>query len=70
MTEEQRREQAIAALPGSLERALDVLTADEAVCGWLGPELLNAYVRLKKSEIAAVKGQSDEVICSRYAAAY
>jgi glutamine synthetase len=70
MTEEQRRERGIATLPGSLQQALDILTADETVCGWLGPELLGAYVRLKRSEIAAVKGQSDEVICARYAAAY
>jgi glutamine synthetase len=70
MTEEQRRERGIAALPGSLQQALDILTADETVCGWLGPELLNAYVRLKKSEIAAADGQSDEAICARYAAAY
>jgi glutamine synthetase len=68
MTEAQRRK--IATLPGSLEQALDFLTVNETVCGWLGPEFRDAYVRLKRSEISAVKGLSDEAICSRYAAAY
>jgi len=70
MTEEQRRECNIATLPRSLGQALDALTADKTVCGWLGPELLDAYVRLKRSEIAAVEGHSQEAICSRYAAIY
>jgi glutamine synthetase len=70
MTDEERRASGVATLPGSLEQALDALKADETVCGWLGGTLLDAYVRLKMSEIAAVKGHSDEAICSRYAAAY
>jgi len=70
MTEEQRRECGISTLPHSLEQALDALTHNEAVCTWLGPELLDAYVRLKRSEIMSVRGQSDETVCSRYAAAY
>jgi glutamine synthetase len=70
MTEEQRRECGISTLPHSLEQALDALTHNEAVCTWLGPELLDAYVRLKRSEIMSVRGQSDETICSRYVAAY
>jgi len=70
MTEEQRRECGISTLPHSLEQALDALTHNEAVCTWLGPELLDAYVRLKRSEIMSVRGQSDETVCSRYVAAY
>jgi glutamine synthetase len=70
MTEEERRDRGIETLPGSLEAALARLEASETVGGWLGPELLNAYVRLKRSEIEAVKGQSNEAICARYAAAY
>ncbi|SEC45397.1 glutamine synthetase [Rhizobiales bacterium GAS188] len=70
MTDEERRALGLEPLPGSLEQALDLLKADETVCGWLGPELLDAYLRLKRSEIGAVKGQSDEAICARYADAY
>jgi hypothetical protein len=32
--------------------------------------LLDAYTRLKMSELDAVRGQSDKDICARYAAAY
>jgi len=70
MTEQERQACGAIALPVSLEQALERLKADEVVCGWLGSEFLEVYLRLKMSEIAAVKGQSDEAICSRYAAAY
>jgi glutamine synthetase len=70
MTDDERRAIGLMALPGSLERALELLKANQTVSGWLGPEFLDAYLRLKMSEIGAVKGQSDEEICSRYAAAY
>jgi glutamine synthetase len=70
MTEEQRRECKIATLPSSLAEALDILAGNATVCAFLEPTLLDAYVRLKRSEIAAVKGQSNEAICARYVAAY
>jgi len=70
MTEEQRRELGIATLPGSLAQALVLLEASETVRGWLGPQFSDAYIRLRRSEIAAVRDQSDEAICARYAAAY
>jgi glutamine synthetase len=70
MTEEQRQAAGISNLPGSLGEALELLEASEPVRGWLGGELLDAYVRLKRSEIAAVEGESEEAICARYAAAY
>jgi glutamine synthetase len=70
MTDDERRALGLTPLPGSLERALDLLKANQTVSGWLGPEFLDAYVRLKMSEIGAAKEQSDEEICSRYMAAY
>jgi len=70
MTEEQRRELGIATLPGSLAQALDLLEASETVRHWLGPQFFDAYLRLRRSEIAAVRDQSDEAICARYTAAY
>jgi glutamine synthetase len=70
MTETERRAAGITTLPGSLVAALDVLKASEAARAWLGQELLEAYMRLKLSELGAVKGESDEAICARYAAAY
>ena len=70
MTDEQRAAAGIANLPGSLGEALELLQGDVSAREWLGPEFLDAYVRLKKSEISAVEGESDEAICARYAAAY
>jgi glutamine synthetase len=70
LTEEQRRELGIATLPGSLAQALDLLEASETVRRWLGPQFFDAYIRLRRSEIAAVRDLSDEAICARYAAAY
>jgi len=70
MTDEERRALGLAPLPSSLERALDMLEADRTACDWLGSEFLDVYLRLKLSEIAAVKGESDQAICTRYAAAH
>jgi glutamine synthetase len=70
MTDEERHASGFTTLPGSLEEALDTLKDSSTVCGWLGPEFCDAYVRLKMSEIRQVKGESDEAICARYAAAY
>ena len=39
-------------------------------CVPLSAQLVSAYLRLSRSEISAVKGESDEAICARYAAAY
>jgi glutamine synthetase len=70
MTDQQRRDIGIATLPGSLAQALDLLAANVTVRGWLGPQLFDAYVRLRRSEIAAVGHLSDDAICARYAAVY
>jgi glutamine synthetase len=70
MTDEERRAIGLAPLPGSLKEAIDLLQADPVICQCLGPELLDVYLRLKRTEIDAVRGQSDEEICSRYAAVY
>ena len=70
MTLEERRAAGIADLPGSLAETLGLLEADEALRASLGPDLFSAYLRLRASEINAVKGESDEAICTRYAAAY
>jgi glutamine synthetase len=70
MTDDERRASNFTPLPSLLEQALDMLKGDETACGWLGPEFLDAYLRLKMSEVAAVRGQSEETVCSRCAAAY
>ncbi len=70
MTDEERHAFGLTILPRSLEQALDVLQASETACGWLDPELLDAYIRLKRSEIRAVEGEGEDAICARYMAVY
>ena len=57
-------------MPASLGEALDLLEASDAVRRFLGAELVGAYAMLKRSEIAALDGLTDQEICDRYAAAY
>lgn len=57
-------------LPQGLGEALELMAASPAVLGWLGPELAQAYLRLRRSEIAHVAGEDEATICARYAAAY
>jgi glutamine synthetase len=70
MTEEQRRELGIATLPETLAQALDLLEASETLHRWFSPQFFDVYLRLRRSEIAAVRDLSDEAICARYAAVY
>lgn len=58
------------ALPQSLEEALDLLAGDATIAARVGAELSEVYQRLKRSEIAALKGENEQAICARYAAAY
>lgn len=60
----------IGALPGSLDEALTALTDDKAACEWLGQELLDVYLAVKRSEIAVVQGAPPEALCERYANVY
>jgi len=57
-------------LPGSLEEALAALEADGAACDWLGAPLLEAYVSLKRAELAATSGLRLQESCARYAEVY
>ena len=59
-----------ALLPRSLDAALDALDADAQAPSWLGPDLLKAYVMLKRDEIAALEGRDAAAICARYVEVY
>jgi glutamine synthetase len=48
-----RRRRGIRRLPGSLGQALDALEADELLCEALGPLRRDAYLAVKRSEVAA-----------------
>jgi glutamine synthetase len=58
------------ALPASLAAALDVLEASHVVRDWMGPVMQDAYVMLKRNEIAALAELSEGEICARYVASY
>ena len=60
----------VGALPSSLPAALEALEADESVMGWLGPELLEAYLSLKRGELDATGAMHLTESCARYAEVY
>lgn len=57
-------------LPTTLAQALAALAADEAVRGWLGPLLYEAYASVKRAELDAAAGSDLAELCRRYAAVY
>lgn len=60
----------LAALPQSLEHALQALAENDTVRGWLGATLYEAYVGIKQSELDAVAELDLGEVCKRYAAIY
>jgi len=60
----------VGALPASLPAALEALAQDDAVHGWLGPQLYDAYVGVKRAEIDAAGEMQLEELCRRYASIY
>jgi glutamine synthetase len=60
----------VGALPETLEDALQALADDAAARAWMTPLLFDAYVSLKRGELAAVADLDLAERCRRYAAAY
>src|SRR4029077_1890559 len=60
----------VGALPSSLAGALEALAADEVARGWFAPLLYDAYVSLKRAELAAVADLDLTASCRLYADAY
>ncbi len=60
----------VGALPASLEDALQALAADDTARAWMTPQLYDAYVGVKRAELAAVAGLDVSEVCRRYAAIY
>lgn len=57
-------------LPTTLAAALDNLAASTVLREAMGPLMTEAYVMLKRAEIASLADVTDTEICDRYAAAY
>jgi glutamine synthetase len=60
----------VGALPASLDAALWALADDETARGWMTPTLYDAYVGVKRAELAAVADLDVSEVCRRYAAVY
>ncbi len=67
---EEARGFGVGALPASLEEALAALLGDAAAAAWLPPLLREAYVSLKRAEVAAAEGRELADVCRSYARVY
>jgi glutamine synthetase len=66
LSEEERRSSGVARLPSSLRAALAALRADDAARAWFPKDLLEAYLLVKETEIAACSRLATEEVCGRY----
>ena len=57
-------------LPASLPEALQRLEATRAAAAWLGPDVLDAYLRFKRAEFHGLEAQDETEVCRRYAEFY
>lgn len=60
----------VGALPRTLADALEALETDATARGWLGSELHDAYVSVKRAELAEVAKLDLQETCRRYASVY
>jgi glutamine synthetase len=60
----------VGALPASLEESLRALDEDGTVRGWMTPLLYEAYIAVKRFEIATTANWDAEQLCRRYALVY
>ena len=60
----------VGALPASLEEALAALAGDEVARGWLAPQLYEAHVSIKRTELESTARLDPEELCRRYAGIY
>lgn len=60
----------VGALPQTLEEALEALAQDQMARGWMSPLLYDAYMSVKRAEVAAAAEFDLEGNCRRYASIY
>jgi glutamine synthetase len=60
----------VGALPGSLEESLQALARDDVARAWMRPLLYDAFLSVKRAELAAAADLDLDELCARYAAIY
>jgi glutamine synthetase len=70
LTEAERDRLGVRRLPTSLEAALAELEADGVVRSFLAPDLLAAFVSMKRKELELVAGLDPREACARYVRVY
>ncbi|MEA2153822.1 MAG: glutamine synthetase [Solirubrobacteraceae bacterium] len=60
----------VGGLPASLQDALEALARDDAARAWMTPLMYEAYLAVKRAEIAAADGEELQEVCRRYATIY
>ena len=70
LDEEEAKRFRVGGLPRTLEDALEALARDGVARAWMAPLLYEAYVSLKRAEIAGTTGEDLAQRCARYADIY
>jgi len=70
LSDEQRSQRGIRALPRDLPDALTDLQVDSALCAELPKPLLETWFALRAEELRLTQGLSDRELCERYADLY
>jgi glutamine synthetase len=70
LDEAARARHRVGGLPASLRGALEALARDDAARAWMSPLMYEAYVAVKRAEIAAAADEELHELCGRYAAIY
>jgi glutamine synthetase len=60
----------VGGLPSSLQAALEALARDDVARAWMTPLMYEAYVAVKRAEIAAAAGEELHEVCRRYGEIY
>ena len=60
----------VGGLPRSLQDAMEALARDDTARAWMTPLMYEAYVAVKRAEIAAAEDERLDELCERYASIY
>jgi len=70
LTDVERAELGITALPASFADALHALESDKVAMSWFPPNMLESYFSVKRSELEQTQNRTPEEVCEMYAQAY